>query len=272
MNARLTLATLLVAGLTPGTGVAIELLQQGTFGSGFAPEPPAFGSNWNPNNMPPDDVYWLSATDGGGQWYNQFIGLNMRDSGKPHTATLADNGLFFAVTDTTIEGSSAVLGQRFTIPTNASGITISFDMFINDYSGQGPVGDELGARPPKSSQMARVDILDPLADPFSTSVTDVVASLLGPSADSALGSSGQDDPNEFRRETYSILLEGNSPLMAGNQYILRFGEADDFGVLNFGVDNVSIIAKIPEPGALALFLSGLGALSLSFRRRMSLQR
>jgi hypothetical protein len=270
MNTRLTVAALLVAGLTPSMGLAIELIQQGTFvdsgGLGIPLDP-----NWPvPQDIDsaPDGVWW-SANDRNGTWENYPWDLKpLLNSGKPHNAT-ADNG-FFAVTDGNTRGST-VLGQAFTIPANAVGITVSFDMFINDYNGQGPRGGELGPTA-QTGQMTRVDILKPKADRFSTATEDLVRSLLPPSADNANCPSGGDCPNDFRRETYSILLGGTSSLMAGERYILRFGQTDNESFMNFGVDNVSIIAETPEPGALALFLSGLGALSLSFRRRLSLRR
>ena len=138
-----------------------------------------------------------------------------------------------------------------------SRLFVSFDLFVNDWSGVGPLVNPAGldftADP---NQHARVDILTGGANALSTAPGDVVDTLfLGVDPQFAL-------PNPF--QSYTMLVSG---LTKGDTYQIRFGEVDNQFFLTMGVDNVRIY--IPEPGSLMLL--GLGAVGMvasrSLRRR-----
>jgi hypothetical protein len=142
MNTRLTLAALLVAGLTPSMGLAIELIQQGTFVDFRRfrnPIRPELAGSARYRQRAGRGLWW-SANDRNGDWVQLFHGTSepIGISGKPHKATLK-----------TTASSPSLMGRyprqqcrsrtgALRSPRTRSGITVSFDMFINDYSGKGP--------------------------------------------------------------------------------------------------------------------------------------
>lgn len=140
------------------------------------------------------------------------------------------SGSFYAVSDQTGPGAHA-LWQAFTVSGPGQSISLSYDMFVNDRSGVGPIinpaGLDYSASP---NQHARVDILAASANPLSTNAADVLANFylgVDPSAS---------NPNPYTSYNFDI----SSVVGGGGTYILRFAEVDNQSFLNQGVDNVMI--------------------------------
>jgi hypothetical protein len=197
---------------------------------------------------------------GAGSFYIAAPGANTPISGFPTIGGPA-NGAFYAVSDTSDPGAHALI-QTFTVPVGVGSVTLTFDMFVNDQSGTGPVVDPAGldftATP---NQHARVDILTAAATPLDTGAG-VVANLYidvdpGPT------------PNVFSSYVFDI-----TPYVgAGGTFQLRFAQVDNQGQLNQGVDNVSVAAlagvEVPTLNdwnlvllASLLMLAGLAVLRL----------
>lgn len=192
-----------------------------------------------------------------------------------NTAANPTGGQFFAVTASGDPGTHALL-QDFLVPIGTNSLTLSFQMFVNDQSGVGPIIDPSGLDnrtgggidPPNDNQHARVDILRVGAADFSTNPADIVDSLyLG------VDNPGGLTPNPYT--DYSFDLTGI--LAPGSAYRIRFAETDNLGSINLGVDNVSLLTAlvpppptVPEPGALALF-AGAGISSLLLMRRRAVR-
>ncbi len=215
---------------------AIELITNGDFETGnFA--------GWTVDNQ----------AGGSGSWFISAPGFVTPLSFIP-TALNPGGGLFYAVTDQTGPGAHA-LRQTFTVPINAVSVTLSYEMFVNDSDGGplvNPSGLDYTAVP---NQHSRVDILTAAAAPFSTAPIDIVASYyLG--VDPQAG-----NPNPYTPYVFDI----SGVVAPGGTYQLRFGEVDNQGFFNHGVDNVSIAAAVPEPTA--VILASAAMLPLALRRR-----
>ncbi len=228
----------LVFGLALTSGLAnaapIQLITNGDFETGTF-----FG--WTVSDL----------AGGSGSWFIDDINGTTPVSGLSTVGPAA--GSFYAVTDQTGPGTH-VLEQSFTVPVGATSVLLSFDMFRNDWD-SGPFVDPAGlthlAGP---NQHARVDIMTALASTFSTAVVDIVANLVTPGVDAG------SDPNAYTPYLFDI----TGQVTGGTTYKLRFGEVDNQLFFNQGVDNVSILAQIPEPASLALL--GIGLAGLGFTR------
>jgi PEP-CTERM motif len=166
-------------------------------------------------------------------------------------------GSFYAVSDQ-LDSGTHVLLQPFTVPSGATSVTLSFDLFVTDWSFGAvvnPGGLDHNLEP---NQHARVDILAPGADPFATSG--------GVLSNFYLGVDPFAMPNPFTPYVFDI----TGLVVGGGDYVLRFAEVDNQFFLNMGVDNASIVADVtqpvatPEPASLALVALGLLA---AFRYR-----
>lgn len=164
----------------------------------------------------------------------------------------AASGTYYAITDQGGPGAYALI-QNFTLSSGSS-TTLSFDLFVNDYSGVGPMGAggpldySAGA-----AQFARVDLLDASAGNFDLG-SHVLANFYA-SVDPGAA------PNSYTHYSFDI----SSYVSAGGTYRLRFAEVDNQLYLNMGVDNVSVqsISGVPGPAAMLAFAGGL----LARRRR-----
>lgn len=182
------------------------------------------------------------------------------------TASNPQGGNYYAVTDSNNPGAHALI-QSFTVPFHVIKLTLTYQMFVNDQSGFGPVIDPSGLDYTtggtfNDNQQARVDILTSGASSLSTASADVVKNFY----DSV------DSTNPAPYTTYSYDLTGL--LTAGQTYQLRFAEVDNLGTINMGVDNVSISAfspPVPEAGSFAAFTLLASGGGLMLRRRKTQQ-
>jgi hypothetical protein len=165
-------------------------------------------------------------------------------------------GTFYAVSDQPGLGTHS-LTQTFVVAGPAQSVTLSFDMFVNDWSSTGPIVDPIGLdhRGP-ANQHGRVDILTAAAPPFDTGA--------GVLANYYLGADAGPDPHVYTPYSFDI----TSVVGAGGTFQLRFAETDNQLFFNMGVDNVSIQSTpVPEPASGALLM--LGGLALARRRKRS---
>ena len=161
----------------------------------------------------------------------------------------ASDGSFYAVS---YQGGPGVhaLSQTFTAGAFSS-LILTFDMFVQTNATEtiNPAGLTYTEG---ANQHARVDLLSFGAGAFDT----------GPSVvqNFYIGIDGR--PTQ-PYTSYSFDLTGL--LNPGDSYILRFAQADTLGNFNLGVDNVSLVAQVPEPGTLALL--GIGLFGMGLARR-----
>jgi PEP-CTERM motif len=178
------------------------------------------------------------------------------------TAPNAAGGSFYSVSDQGGPGAYA-LAQSFFIPVGTTSAVLTFQMFANNSTGVtiiDPIGlDYTGP----SNQHARVDILTAGANVFSTNPADVVAGLY-------LGADGT-GANPYVSYSFNLLSLG---LSDGTGYQIRFGEVDNQGFFQQGVDNVSIDAiagAVPEPSTWAMMIAGFGMIGFAARRRQQVK-
>jgi hypothetical protein len=171
-------------------------------------------------------------------------------------------GSSYAVSD--FGPGAHALSQAFTVPGPALSVILSFNMFVNDWSGVGPIVDPSGLDfapgggfPFVPNQHARVDILSAGASAFDTGAGVLQNLFLG--VDPSIS-----NPNPYASYVFNI----TGTVGAGGTFVLRFAEVDNQFFLNLGVDNVSInFAPVPEPGTLLLLGSGVLGLGIRVRRR-----
>lgn len=165
-------------------------------------------------------------------------------------------GLFYAVSDQTGPGAHTLI-QSFIVPAGSGSVILSFDMFVNDQSGFGPIVNPAGLDYTASAnQHGRVDILSAAAGPFDTGA--------GVLANFYLGVDPGANPHPYTAYVFDITgLVG-----AGGTFQLRFAEVDNLFFFHLGVDNVSMAATaVPEPTSLLLLGSGLLGLGVTGWRR-----
>jgi hypothetical protein len=232
---RLTLFGAFCLALTTSNvaSAAIELLANGDFSAGLA--------GWTVFDQPGGD----------GTWDPSIVGTPTPMTGFP-TSALGVVGATpaggYAVTDQGGPGAHA-LEQSFFVPGVASSVILTFDMFVNDQSGLGPIVNPAGLDYTASpNQHGRVDILSAGSLPLDTGM-DVLANLY-------TGVDAGAIPNPFTRYTIDI----TGIVGAGGLFDLRFAEVDNQLFFHMGVDNVSIlftprdgVDEVPEPMTLAVW-------------------
>jgi hypothetical protein len=113
--------------LTTGTARAVQLITNGGFETGDF-------TGWNVSIQPGSGSlpgsFFIDDADG-------FTPV----SGQPTVGPAS--GSFYAVTDQDNPGAYA-LKQTFTVPGAASSVILSYDMFVNDWSGAGPIVNPSG--------------------------------------------------------------------------------------------------------------------------------
>lgn len=223
-----------------GSAHAVELLTNGDFETGTL-------AGWTVTDL----------AGGSGTWYVDTPGTTTPQSFQPTSAAGGSpHGAFYAVSDQSNPGTHA-LTQAFTWAGGGS-LTLTFDMFANDWSSAGPIADPIGLdHTGGPNQHVRVDVLTAAAPAFDTA-GGVVQSILAPMVDPA-----GTNPNPFT--SYLFDLSG----LAAGTYQLRFAEVDNLFFFNMGVDNVSLQAEaVPAPSVAVLLVAGLAAVGCaSWRRR-----
>ena len=191
----------------------------------------------------------------GGSWYVQTGTLSPLN-GLP--VPVPPEGSYAAMTDAS-GPSSQVLIQDFTVPLDATSVTLSFDYLLNNLGPDYVPGGDLDFND-SPNQQARVDILPSADGAFDTSSV-----LLN-----AYRTQSGDTLQPGAWETFSEDI--TSAVSPGGTYQLRFAEVDDLGQFNFGVDNVQInvnTGSVPEPSTVALSAAGLVLLGLRLRRKIA---
>lgn len=141
-------------------------------------------------------------------------------------------GTYYALVDQG-ENFAGALFQLFTTPDGDDEITLTFDMFVLDLSGDGPLdAGVIAYSGVVDNQHTRVDILSAVAGTFDTG-GGVIANLY-------LNVDG--DLPILPYISYTVDL---SPyLNAGETYMLRFAESSNYGFyMNTGIDNVSVRSR-----------------------------
>ena len=205
------------------------------------------------------------APAGTDNYFQNASGANTPRSGLPTPSATA--GAFIAVSDQDLPVNPAiplmtrgVLYQAFTVPSGATNIVLSFDMFVNDWNGTPPTSNGLDFGN-NDNNNARVDILKgSVTDIFSTAPTDVVQNYYEGVDDLATTMAGSTNP------FVSYAFPNQEIVLTPGSYILRFGHVDDSNPLNQGIDNVGLTftsapgGAIPEPSAILLFAIGVSGL------------
>jgi hypothetical protein len=187
---------------------------------------------------------WSVTTQGNGNW---FV-----NTGNPSPLTTdpvagAAAGVFYAVTDQTRPGAYS-LTQSFTVPQTTAYVELSFQMFVDNYASRS-ITFTLNPDSGVPNQYARVDLLTAGASAFETASASILRSFY-------LGSDAGNASNPYGYYRFNL----SSLVTPGETYQLRFASVANQGVLHQGVDAVTIIAEIPEPGSSLLFAAGLGLL------------
>jgi hypothetical protein len=205
----------------------------------------------NPNNgqpgcgVPPQnpDDPGVPAT---GCWFLNGPGFRTPLTGLP-TSVTPEHGTY-VITDMTVIGTRA-LYQSFFVPQANRRVTLSFDLFVNDWASLTSFDER---------QFARVDLMTNTAPAFDLTPTGVLFNAY-------VGTDGGPLPNAFRHYEFDI-----SPFVAatGNYRIRIMGHnIISSGIpLNVGVDNVSVLL-VPEPGTLGLSLGGVAVILVAAVRR-----
>jgi len=203
---------------------------------------------------------WTVADLGTGMFSIDAPGSTTPLSGFTTSANAA-GGSFYAVSDQSGPGTHA-LTQTFTVPGPGT-VVLTFDSFVNDQSGVGPIVDPIGldhTGPP--NQHARVDILTAAAGPFDTGGGVLTNLYLGV------------DPGPLPNPYTSYMFDISGTVGAGGTFQVRFAEVDNQGNFHIGVDNVSIQFTAAAPTlsqwalaalAILLLLAGVGSLVLRER-------
>lgn len=185
---------------------------------------------------------WTAASNGDGN-FSAVSGvttpLTFNDTAGPHS------GRFYAVSDDFEGSQTQTLTQSFTTPIFFQSATLSFAMFVNDIQ-----GSAFGSSGPGGE----VTLLNSMGVP--------IAVLYGP-VDTFENPLGVPNPYVLFSENIASLLSPNTT------YELQFSSTDSSGLINVGVDDVSLVTTVPEPASFSL--SAIGGL-LAFWRAYRKQR
>lgn len=217
-------AALIAAGtfLTNTAHARSELVSNGGFESGF--------SGWTR----------VDQLGSGGSFLDQ-TGLSSPLNGLAVQAP--SEGTHAAMTDGDAPGTH-ILYQDVFIPTGMTQGTLRFSLFINNTAAAFSTPATLDWSTPALNQQARVDIIRAAADPFSVLAADIFQNLF----QTAVGSPLVTGYNPFTVDISPLIVAHG-----GETIRLRFAEADNVNIFNFGVDAVSLdVVPSPSSGLLAL--------------------
>jgi hypothetical protein len=186
----------------------------------------------------------FDESGGSGSWYAQMGTKPLPQMQNCTGFAVSEPPSGFAAMTTQASRGSHILYQDVAIPSGASSVTLSFDLFLSSSSA-------FAVQPTLSyavrrNQQFRVDLLDPAAPVMDTGAG--VLAALFQTADT-------DDPvnTAYSRHRYDL-----SPF-AGRTVRLRFAEADYVHCFSAGVDNVSITVEscpASAPGSVAVAFYG----------------
>lgn len=169
-------------------------------------------------------------------------------SGHP-TQVLSGGGNFVVASDQTGAGGEE-LRQAFTVAPGTVKLTLDFDWFDNTHN------PYIGAAIDGSEQAGRVDLLVAGAGRFDIGAGVVQNLLLNAGTETSFGVT-----IPWQHATFDL-----TGLAVGG-YELRFGNGQCCFFQEMGIDNVSLLAQIPEPGSIALIGAALASFGASRRRQ-----
>jgi peptidoglycan hydrolase-like protein with peptidoglycan-binding domain len=184
-----------------------------------------------------------SSAGSGGSWFADSSTAAPL-TGNPTVGPFS--GIGYAVTDQFGPGVTA-LSQDYIVPAGTTSLTLSFDMFINDWA------------PSTGDETMEVLILSAGGNPVTGAGT--LATLF--SGDTVVTGG---EPNPYIAYDYSI-----TGYVPGDTYVLDFHEADTMYTMNVGLDDVSLVA-VPEPSSLGVLLGILAVIGLFGSRRIAVVR
>lgn len=178
---------------------------------------------------------WTPKSDGAGAFFVDAPGSTTPVSGRATKPKLGA-GLYYAVSDANGSGAQA-LEQAFSVPADATGVVLTFDMFVNNWNAGGTFVDPAGLDwdiLPAANQHARVDLLNPGFPDFDTSPAAVVNTYY-------IGADAGLNPHNF----VTYVLDITSDVVPGQTYVLRYANVHNQNTLNMGVNLVSIEVDTP---------------------------
>lgn len=201
-----------------------------------APAPPAAQELIVNGGFETNGLSGWTVTNEPGSMGSYYAASGTNLSGIPYTVPNSAgpaSGTGYALS---VEGgpSASALTQTFTVPPGGSKVTLSYDLFVNDYSSNGPVLGPQGldfSFDKGPNQQARVDLLPATATPLSTAPVDVLRNFYD-----GVDSHTLPNPHGYTHYTFDITdLTGK-----GGTYTLRFAQVDNQAPLLQGIDNVSV--------------------------------
>jgi hypothetical protein len=218
----------------PGHAEIMQLITNGGFETGDL-------TGWTAHNQPGGYGLEYAVANAAGTVMNSSL---------PYLANRG-GGSFFAIIDEEGITSNSII-QPFTVSQGTSNVSVAFDLFASSlFAFTTAPARDYNATP---NQNAEVDILTGNADPFTSNPSDIIATLYGPGADSGA------PPRPWITYTEDL------GAMAPGTYQIRFAQTVNLNWFQVGVDNVSVLATVPEPVSIASFVIGLAGLCLIRRR------
>lgn len=211
-----------------------------------------------------DFTGWIVTNQGAADWY---VTSSLTPHGFQYPTVGAASGSFYAVSDQGGPGTSTLI-QFFTVSGPVSSVTLSFDMFVNNWADAayirgGP--DDLCYVSTVANQHSRVDILASDVGVYDTD-SGVLANYYidAPVVPIELIGGSIVTPHPYSYTHYSFDI--TSLVGDGGTFKIRFATVANQWFLHQGVDNVSILVEpiaqpVPAPGALLLNLFGVSCIA-----------